>query len=94
MTNDGHLKFGVWVGFADTITSGNAYNDGQWHQVVATQGSSGLNLFVDGAKVGARRPDRQPVLQRLLAGRRRQPGRLAERQRAVLRRQHRRDRGL
>ena len=51
MTADGHLKFGVWVGFADTITSGNAYNDGQWHQVVATQSSNGLNLFVDGAKV-------------------------------------------
>ena len=51
LTPDGHLKFGVWVGFADTITSGNAYNDGQWHQVVATQGSNGLNLFVDGAKV-------------------------------------------
>src|SRR5206468_12068008 len=26
-------------------------NDGQWHQVVATQSSNGLNLFVDGAKV-------------------------------------------
>jgi Bacterial Ig domain/Concanavalin A-like lectin/glucanases superfamily/Fibronectin type III domain/Domain of unknown function (DUF5122) beta-propeller len=51
LTTDGHLKFGVWVGFADTITSGNAYNDGQWHQVVATQSSNGLNLFVDGAKV-------------------------------------------
>ncbi|MFL6164067.1 MAG: Ig-like domain-containing protein [Jatrophihabitantaceae bacterium] len=51
LTADGHLKFGVWVGFADTVTSGNAYNDGQWHQVVATQSSQGLNLFVDGAKV-------------------------------------------
>ena len=51
MTADGHLKFGVWVGFADTITSGNAYNDGQWHHVVATQGGNGLNMFVDGAKV-------------------------------------------
>ncbi len=51
MTPDGHLKFGVWVGFADTVTSTAAYNDGQWHQMVATQGSNGLNLFVDGAKV-------------------------------------------
>ncbi len=51
MTSDGRLKFGVWVGFADTVTSATAYNDGQWHHVVASQGSNGLNLFVDGAKV-------------------------------------------
>jgi large repetitive protein len=51
MTTDGHLKFGVWVGFADTVTSANSYNDGQWHQLVATQSSNGLNLYVDGAKV-------------------------------------------
>ncbi len=52
MTSDGRLKFGVWVGFADTVTSAATYNDGQWHHVVASQGSNGLNLFVDGAKVG------------------------------------------
>ncbi|MBV9821834.1 MAG: fibronectin type III domain-containing protein, partial [Actinobacteria bacterium] len=51
LTNDGRLKFGVWVGFADTLTSTNSYNDGQWHHVVASQGSNGMNLFVDGAKV-------------------------------------------
>ncbi|HEU5271819.1 MAG TPA: LamG domain-containing protein, partial [Jatrophihabitans sp.] len=51
MTADGHLKFGVWVGFADTITSASSYNDGQWHHAVATQDTHGMNLFVDGAKV-------------------------------------------
>jgi len=52
LTNDGHLVFGVYVGYADTLTSANAYNDGQWHQVVGTQGPLGLTLYVDGAKVG------------------------------------------
>lgn len=51
MTNDGRLVYGVWVGYADTLTSSNAYNDGQWHQAVATQGPAGMTLYVDGAKV-------------------------------------------
>jgi len=51
LTADGHLTFGVWVGYADTISSANSYNDGQWHQMVATQDAHGLNLYVDGAKV-------------------------------------------
>jgi hypothetical protein len=52
MTNDGHLVFGVYVNGTNTITSSNAYNDGQWHQVVGTQGPLGMNLYLDGAKVG------------------------------------------
>ena len=37
MENSGQLTFGVWTGQANTITSPNSYNDGQWHHLVATQ---------------------------------------------------------
>jgi len=30
-----------------------SYNDGRWHHVVATQGSDGMKLYVDGAQVGS-----------------------------------------
>jgi hypothetical protein len=50
LTNDGRLAFGVWVGFADVLTTSAAYNDGQWHHVVGSQGPQGLTLYVDGAK--------------------------------------------
>ncbi|MDT5104888.1 MAG: hypothetical protein QOI25_2401, partial [Mycobacterium sp.] len=52
MRNDGKLTFGVYNGGFDIVTTPNAYNDGQWHQVVATQGSAGMVLYVDGARVG------------------------------------------
>lgn len=52
MTNDGRLVFGVYVGFTDTLTSANAYNDGQWHHVVGTQGPTGMAFYVDGVRVG------------------------------------------
>ncbi len=51
MTNDGKLKFGVWVGFADTLTSTASYNDGQYHHIVGTQGPSGMALYVDGVRI-------------------------------------------
>ena len=55
MGNDGKLNFGILQGGTGrTITSTAAYNDGQWHQVVANLGSSGMELFVDGASVGTR----------------------------------------
>jgi hypothetical protein len=50
LTNDGRLAFGVWVGFADVLTTTASYNDGQWHHVVGTQGPQGMTLYVDGAK--------------------------------------------
>ena len=53
MTNDGHLVFGVYSGGVVTITSPNAYNDGSWHYLVATQGGSGMALYVDGALVAS-----------------------------------------
>ncbi|MDX3075371.1 LamG domain-containing protein [Streptomyces sp. MI02-7b] len=49
MTNAGRLIFGVRSGSNRTVTTSAAYNDGQWHHVVATQGSTGMRLFVDGA---------------------------------------------
>lgn len=51
MQNDGRLTFGVYPGATRTITSGSAYNDGSWHHMVATQGSDGIVLYVDGAEV-------------------------------------------
>ena len=52
MTNDGRIVFGVYNGGTNTVTSPGALNDGQWHHVVATQGSKGMALYVDGASVG------------------------------------------
>ncbi|NEC92741.1 DUF5979 domain-containing protein, partial [Streptomyces sp. SID12501] len=37
-----------------TVTSPRSYNDGEWHHVVATQGASGMTMYVDGVPVGAR----------------------------------------
>jgi PKD repeat protein len=52
MENDGRLTFGTWTGQANTISTPNAYNDGKWHYVSASQSSAGLKLFVDGALSG------------------------------------------
>ncbi|GAA3472294.1 LamG-like jellyroll fold domain-containing protein [Nonomuraea roseola] len=52
MGNDGKLTFGTYTGAFNLITTPTAYNDGQWHHVVATQGSGGMTLYVDGAAVG------------------------------------------
>ncbi|MFD5691034.1 LamG-like jellyroll fold domain-containing protein [Streptomyces rubiginosohelvolus] len=50
MRNDGRLVFGVQSGGARTVATSGAYNDGQWHHVVATQGplGQGMSLYVDG----------------------------------------------
>lgn len=48
MRNDGRLMFGVYSGGTRTVTTTGAYNDGAWHHVVATQGSGGMALYVDG----------------------------------------------
>ncbi|MEV6794576.1 LamG-like jellyroll fold domain-containing protein [Streptomyces sp. NPDC051320] len=49
MTNAGNLVFGVYTGGTRTISTSGSYNDGDWHHVVATQDSSGMKLYVDGA---------------------------------------------
>jgi len=53
MTNDGHLIFGVYVNGFSTVNTPGTFNDGQWHHVVATQGSAGMSLFVDGTLQGS-----------------------------------------
>jgi PKD repeat protein len=53
MQDNGQLVFGTYTNQTNTITSGSAYNDNQWHHVVATQGApDGMRLYVDGALVG------------------------------------------
>ncbi|SMQ72678.1 PKD repeat-containing protein [Plantibacter sp. VKM Ac-1784] len=54
MGNDGRLNFGTYTGATNVVTSPKAYNDGEWHQVAASLGANGMQLFVDGRKVAAR----------------------------------------
>ena len=53
MTNNGRLVFGT-NGSAgqQTITTSASYRDGNYHHLVATQGPSGMALYVDGVLVG------------------------------------------
>ncbi|WP_392667863.1 LamG-like jellyroll fold domain-containing protein [Streptomyces sp. LN785] len=54
MTDDGRLAFGVQVGSTGsrpTLTTSDSYNDNVWHHAVATQGPSGMRLYVDGVAV-------------------------------------------
>ncbi|RFA14645.1 cell surface protein [Subtercola boreus] len=54
MTTDGKINFGVYNGNSQVLQSAAALNDGQWHQVVGTLSSTGMQLFVDGVRVGTR----------------------------------------
>jgi len=54
MDSSGRVNFGVYPGTSRVISSANAYNDGQWHQVVASLGSGGMTLFIDGTRVASR----------------------------------------
>lgn len=47
----GKLVFGVWPYTVSEVTSPQSYNDGHWHFVVATWGSGGQSLYVDGSLV-------------------------------------------
>ena len=53
MLNDGKIAFGTYAGVQQTLTTSASYNDNQWHHVAATQGPSGMRLYVDGAQVGS-----------------------------------------
>jgi PKD repeat protein len=54
LTPSGQLTYVVNPGSVKSISSPKAYNDGKWHQVVATLSSgSGMVLYVDGAKVAS-----------------------------------------
>ena len=54
MDNAGHIWFGVYPGGVQTVTSSGTFNDGAWHQIVASLGANGMRLYVDGNLVGSR----------------------------------------
>jgi hypothetical protein len=47
------ITFGVHPGTSRTLTSPTAYNNNQWHHVVATLGSAGMAHWLDGTLVGS-----------------------------------------
>jgi PKD repeat protein len=53
LLDTGRLRYSVNSGQTTNVDSPQSYNDGQWHHVVATQGSGGAQLFVDGTKVAS-----------------------------------------
>jgi hypothetical protein len=53
LTDAGKLVFGTQGGSRATLTSTASYNNNAWHHVVATQGPSGMVLYVDGQKVAS-----------------------------------------
>ena len=48
----GRVAFGVYPGARRIVQSGAGLNDGQWHHVVGNLGPSGMELYVDGVRVG------------------------------------------
>ncbi len=50
----GKVVFGVYPNQIRTLETATAYNDGTWHHVVATLGSGGMTLYVDGQLIGSR----------------------------------------
>ncbi|SDO31373.1 PKD repeat-containing protein [Nakamurella panacisegetis] len=54
MDNAGHLFFGVYPGSVQTVSTSGTYNDGAWHQVVASLGAAGMTLYVDGVRAANR----------------------------------------
>ncbi|NTW40307.1 MAG: PKD domain-containing protein, partial [Cellulomonadaceae bacterium] len=54
MEPSGQVTFGVYPGTSRTVTSAASFNDGQWHHVVASLGTDGMRLYVDGKRVGQR----------------------------------------
>ena len=54
MDPQGRVRFGVYPGQVRLINSTASFNDGQWHQVVASLGASGMQLYVDGKRVAQR----------------------------------------
>ncbi len=60
MANSGRLRFGTAFQGAQAVVpsqavieTGQSYNDGAWHHVVATQGAQGMRLYVDGVLAGS-----------------------------------------
>lgn len=51
LDNSGRANFAINDGSYRTIYSRTAVNDGNWHHIVGTVGSEGMQLFVDGRRV-------------------------------------------
>lgn len=51
LTNAGALVFGNNNANKATVTATGPYNDGGWHQVLATVGTNGMRIYVDGKQV-------------------------------------------
>ncbi|MGY3317956.1 PKD domain-containing protein [Arthrobacter sp. TE12232] len=54
MDDAGRIYFGLWNGAVRTVNSGTGFNDGQWHQVIATLSGGGMFLYIDGARAAFR----------------------------------------
>ena len=54
MDDAGRIYFGLWNGSVRSINSAPGFNDGQWHQVVATLSGGGMFLYIDGARAAFR----------------------------------------
>lgn len=52
MHDDGTITFGTKPSSIHSITTASSYNDGSWHHLAASLGSSGLLLYVDGIREG------------------------------------------
>ncbi len=52
MDTSGKVYFGVYNNGNVTIATPTAYNDGRWHQAVASMSSAGMALYVDGKQIG------------------------------------------
>ncbi|MEP7020375.1 MAG: LamG-like jellyroll fold domain-containing protein [Pseudonocardiales bacterium] len=52
LSDNGRLTFGLYNGGFHLIQTVAAYNNNTWHHVVATVGTDGMVLYVDGAVVG------------------------------------------
>ncbi len=54
MANSGRIVFGLYPNTVSAVESPAAYNDGNWHHIVATLGANGQQLYIDGKKVAGR----------------------------------------
>ena len=52
LDNSGRVNFAINNGAYRTIFSRNPINDGQWHHLAGVVGAEGMELFVDGIRVG------------------------------------------
>ncbi len=54
VTTSGKISFGTYNGVTQIVTSPTAYNDGAWHQAVATfSAATGMILYLDGVRVAS-----------------------------------------